>query len=53
MNGGKVAENKAFCLLEKPNINSNSYKFVADSYDDAIIKIVDYIAEHHLEYFEQ
>lgn len=42
--------NKAFCLLEKPNINSNSYKFVADSYDDAIIKIVDYIAEHYLEY---
>ena len=45
--------NKAFCLLEKPNINLNSYKFAADSYDDAIIKIVDYIAEHYLEYFNK
>lgn len=42
--------NKAFCILEKPSLNANSYKFVADSYDDAIIKIVDYIAENYLEY---
>lgn len=46
-------DNKAFCVLEKPNINSKSYKFVADSYDDAIIKIVDYIAEHYLEYLSK
>ena len=42
--------NKAFVVLERPNMFSNSYKFVADSYDDAIIKIVEYIAENFENY---
>lgn len=36
--------NKAFVVLEKANLHGNPFKCVADSYDDAIIKIVDHIA---------
>lgn len=45
-------ENKAFCMLERPSINSQSYKFVANSYDDAIINIVNYIATNYKDYLK-
>ena len=45
-------DNKAFCMLERPSITGQSYKFVANSYDDAIIEIVNYIAEHHKDYLK-
>ena len=45
-------ENKAFCMLERPSINGQSYKFVANSYDDAIINIVNYIATNYKDYLK-
>lgn len=44
--------NKAFCVLERATINGQSYKFVADSYDDAIIEIVNYIGKNHQDYLK-
>ena len=44
-------KNKAFCIVDRPVIGNPSYKFVADSYDDAIIQIVHYIAENYKLFF--
>lgn len=44
--------NKTFVVLERPVIHKNPYKFTANSYDEAIIQIVDYIAENHIDYLK-
>lgn len=44
--------NKAFVILESPKFISKPYKFAADSYDDAIIKLVNYISENYEAYLK-
>lgn len=43
-------DNMTFCVLNHPGINNTTYKFVVNSYDDAIIKIVNYISENYKDY---
>lgn len=44
--------NKAFVVLESPNFIDKPYKFSANSYDDAIINLVNYISKNYETYLK-
>jgi hypothetical protein len=44
--------NLAYVVLQKPSITGKSYKFTAESYDEAIINIVKHIGNNYEEYLQ-
>jgi hypothetical protein len=46
-------KNNTLVTLEHCKINSRKFKTITTSYDDAVIQIVNHIAEYNKEYFEK